>query len=35
MEQFRTCEHCGAHLDADEKCDCQKREIEEGEENND
>ncbi len=22
MEYFRTCPHCGAHLDPGEKCDC-------------
>lgn len=21
---YRTCEHCGAHLDAGERCDCEK-----------
>ena len=25
MAQFRTCPDCGAHLDAEEKCDCKKR----------
>ena len=23
-KQYRTCENCGANLDADEKCDCLK-----------
>lgn len=23
-KQFRTCEHCGANLDPDEKCDCRE-----------
>lgn len=22
MEYFRTCPHCGAHLDPGERCDC-------------
>ena len=26
-KQYRTCEHCGANLDADEKCDCQKVQV--------
>lgn len=25
MAQFRTCPDCGAHLDAGERCDCNKR----------
>lgn len=36
---YKTCEHCGANLDADEKCDCLKskpdNEEKEREENND
>ncbi|MCM1400330.1 MAG: hypothetical protein NC225_12715 [Clostridium sp.] len=23
---FRICQHCGAHLDPDEKCDCREKE---------
>jgi hypothetical protein len=26
MGQYRECPHCGAHLDAGERCDCQKKE---------
>lgn len=26
MSYFKVCEHCGAHLDPQEECDCQKGE---------
>lgn len=26
MPQYRTCNHCGAHLDPGEKCDCDQYE---------
>lgn len=26
MSYYRTCLHCGAHLDNSERCDCQTRE---------
>ena len=26
-KQYRTCEKCGANLDADEQCDCMKYEV--------
>ena len=26
MPYFRTCPHCGAHLDPSERCDCQDKE---------
>ena len=25
MAQYKTCPHCGAHLDPDERCDCQDK----------
>lgn len=39
-KQYRTCERCGANLDADEKCDCLKEtsdteEMERSNESND
>lgn len=27
MAYFKTCDHCGAHLDAGETCDCIEREF--------
>ncbi len=31
-EYFKTCPFCGAHLDPDEKCDCQDNKNKEKEE---
>lgn len=31
-EYFKTCPFCGAHLDPDEKCDCQDKNKEKEEE---
>lgn len=27
MSYYRTCPHCGAHLDPGESCDCDKKET--------
>lgn len=27
MSYFRTCSHCGAHLDPDERCDCRDERL--------